>query len=736
MSVQYCFDINNPNNVMFDLAKLKQFVRKLYIGEVEPKFKEGAEPFEIIYVEVDQNICIIVKGKKNIARVNQIHDSLKKVNLKVNKNITLSKPYLFEAQVKTWWTDSPNVGVRWETLQQRGPYFTHLIIPYKPLGASLSYKDKLYPLSPAEEKVAAFYAKRKISEDGGGVVDKLTEDSVFNNNFWKDFQTYLTPSHRKIFKNFTLIGWQDLINKILIEKEKGLTTGDRRLKKIQDEEKKREYGFATLDGFREKVGNFTVEPAAIFYGRGLNPKRGLIKRDINPEDVTINIGENVPIPKPPVGHKWKGIVHDHNAVWLARWNDTITGDVKYVQFAAEGRFKGESDQLKYEKARKLQRHLILVRDKYMVDAASTNLIKKQLGTVLWLIDHYGIRVGGEKGADETDTVGATTLRVEHVKLEAPKYVMFDFLGKDGVRFAKKLDVPPLIFDNFAYFLQNKSGSIQVFNLINSNSVNTYLKEFDRSFTAKVFRTRLASLIMFEALKSVYIPPATNKSTTKILFNKANIQVANILNHTRSISQKAKEAVLKDEEELALLELELEQDSSLKKRITTIKTRIEAKTDILAVAISTSLTNYIDPRLVVAWSLQQHADLSSIYTTQLIKKFQWAINTTPENWNWLDSPLLGNPDLEPTEVHDMAVVEELSSSSSVESFSHIKDQGPITDYKLLLSICENPYQRPLPLNKVSKEAMDWVYPLAKLALRKNTKVLASKILVKYYELAYQ
>jgi len=495
-----------------------------------------------------------------------------------------------------------------------------------------------------------------------------------------------------------------------------------------------------LDGFRENVGNFTVEPAAIFFGRGLNPKRGLVKRDINPEDVTLNIGPNVPVPKPPVGHKWKGIVHDHNAVWLARWNDTITGEVKYVQFAAEGRFKGESDQLKYEKARKLQRHLILVRDKYMVDAASTNLIKKQLGTVLWLIDHYGIRVGGEKGADETDTVGATTLRVEHVKLEAPNYVMFDFLGKDGVRFAKKLDVLPLIFANFSYFLQNKPGTMQVFNLINSNSVNTYLKEFDRSFTAKVFRTRLASSIMFEALKSVQIPPTANKATTKILFNKANIQVANILNHIRSISQKAKAAVLKDEEELELLMLEVEQDSALKKSIATMKTRIEAKTNILAVAISTSLTNYIDPRLVVAWSLQQKADLTSIYTTKLMKKFQWAINTTSVDWNWLDSPLLGNPDLEPTEVQGMAVVvseEELSSSSSSSlELPPVKDQGSLVDYKLLLNICENPYQRPLPLNKISKEALEWVYPLAKLALEKNSKILANTILVKYYERVYK
>ena len=69
----------------------------------------------------------------------------------------------------------------------------------------------------------------------------------------------------------------------------------------------------------------------------------------------------------------------------------------------------------------------------MADALSSNIVKKQLGTVLWLIDHHGIRVGGEKGDDEADTVGASTLRVEHVKLEDPDLIIFDFLGKDSIQ---------------------------------------------------------------------------------------------------------------------------------------------------------------------------------------------------------------------------------------------------------------------------------------------------------------
>ena len=46
-----------------------------------------------------------------------------------------------------------------------------------------------------------------------------------------------------------------------------------------------------------------------------------------------------------------------------------------------------------------------------------------------------MRVGDEKDPDEADTVGAITLRDEHINIEGDK-VTFDFLGKDIVRWVK------------------------------------------------------------------------------------------------------------------------------------------------------------------------------------------------------------------------------------------------------------------------------------------------------------
>ena len=104
-----------------------------------------------------------------------------------------------------------------------------------------------------------------------------------------------------------------------------------------------------------------------------------------------------------------------------------------------------------------------------------NLTKKELGTVLYLIDRYGIRAGNEKTADEADTVGASTLRVELIKLQPPDKVKLDFLGKDSVLYKKTMKVPLDVFKSFQKLLQDKTGSDKVFSHINSKKINDYLK---------------------------------------------------------------------------------------------------------------------------------------------------------------------------------------------------------------------------------------------------------------------
>ena len=649
----YCFNINNPNSVEYNITDLKNFVTKLYIGKKKNQFdKDDNPPFILVHTKSDKNICLVMtsKGKKNIERIELLNKSIKPNNLKWINDIYLSEPYEFNVDTVKWWIKD-NIkqqdGDKWTNLTHPGPYFIDIMEPYNPLKASLIYEGKKVALTANEEKIASFYAKRKISENSGNVIELLTQDKVFNNNFWTDFKTYLTADHKLILKDFSKIRWDDIIKKIESSKTE-IDKNEKIQKKTKAAEKKSEYGYAVLDGKKEKIANFTVEPQTMFIGRGDNPLRGRVKKIISPEDVTINIGVEDKVPKPLPGHKWGNIVHDKNAVWLSKWNDSITGGTKYIMFSAEGRFKGESDFAKYEKARKLEKHINTVREKYMGDATSKNIIKKQLGTVLYLIDHFGVRVGNEKSDDEADTVGASTLRVDHVNLDTQDHVIFDFLGKDSIRFYKDLEVPNLIYENFKKLIAGKKKTDQVFDSISSTSINTYLKEFDKSFSAKAFRTRLASKIMFDALKTVKIPKNSTKAQIKVLFNKANAQVADVLNHTRNVSKKNQDDVKKYEEELKDLKKELKNKKkekksteSLEKRIQGLNTKIEAKTDVMTVAINTSLTNYIDPRLVVSWSKSQSVDLTAIYTSTLFTKFKWAMEMTDSDWNWETTPMIGN-----------------------------------------------------------------------------------------------
>ena len=649
---QYCFQIT-PKNVPFDSNALKLYIKNLYIAK-----GVSDSSFLVIFVPSEDSTCIVLKtsGKEKIKLIENINKGLTGKTLKW-RNITLGKPTEFIEGAQTWFDDNKveKKGQKWTSIVQKGPNFPHITKPYKLEGGKLMYNGTMYILNSKEEQAAMFYAKRLVSEEDGNVVDKLTKDQVFNTNFWKDFKKILSPSHKSIFKSFNKLGWKNLKDIVKQQKSVTLTEEEKELKKVDSIETSRYYGYSYLDGNREQVGNFNVEPVGLFMGRGKNPLRGRIKKEVDPEDVIINVGKYDKVPTPPIGHTWGGIVHDHTSVWLAKWKDSVTGNTKYIRFAATGKFKGQSDLGKYENARKLHTNIELVRDKYMSYAKSSNNEYMQLGTVIWLIDNHGIRPGDERSKDQADTVGASTLRVEHIKLLSENKIKLHFLGKDSIEFKKDFAVPKLIYDNFKKLISGKRKCQQIFDKISASSINDYLQTIDENFSSKFFRTRLGSSVMFEALTNVKIPKYATKKQIKILFDKANIKVAKILNHTRSITTKACESLNKLKDQLKDLKLKLNEDSKIQKKIEKVRESINCKSQGLDVAMTTSLTNYIDPRIVVSWAEKQGKGrgtdmtmqiIKSIYSTAMLKKFDWAIKSTPKNWSWLTSRLNGTTELIP------------------------------------------------------------------------------------------
>jgi hypothetical protein len=131
MSKQYCFKINNPNDVDFDQQDLKKHITSFYVGTSKDKFtkEEIRKILVVIYIDIDNDICILLRtrGQKNIERIENINKKIPTRKLKW-KGITLVKPELWDVEQQTWWsTEEDNKsGKLWSSLSQRGPYFTHL----------------------------------------------------------------------------------------------------------------------------------------------------------------------------------------------------------------------------------------------------------------------------------------------------------------------------------------------------------------------------------------------------------------------------------------------------------------------------------------------------------------------------------------------------------------------------------------------------------------------------------
>ena len=79
------------------------------------------------------------------------------------------------------------------------------------------------------------------------------------------------------------------------------------------------------------------------------------------------------------------------------------------------------------------------------------MVTRQRATAMYLIDRLALRAGNEKGEDEADTVGCCSLRFEHITLEPPNKVIFDFLGKDSIRYYNEVAVDEQVFKNLKIF---------------------------------------------------------------------------------------------------------------------------------------------------------------------------------------------------------------------------------------------------------------------------------------------
>jgi len=549
--------------------------------------------------------------------------------------------------------------MKWKKLEHNGILFPPNFETKK---ITIKIKGESVNLDIRQEEMVYQWAKKKDTP--------YAQDKIFQKNFVVDFAKTFGNKYKKLeladieFKNaFNLVDKEKDAKEILTKEEKKSLALKR---KELREEMKEKFGKGKMDDKEVEIANYMAEPPGIFIGRGEHPLRGKWKPKITSKDVTLNLGKDAKVPK----GDWGKIVHDKESMWMASWTDYLTQKRKYVWLADTAGIKQDRDKAKYDKAKMLAGEIKTVKNKIVKDMGNKDAKVRRISTVCWLIYRTAMRVGDEKDPDEADTVGATTLRKEHVTLTSDA-IKFDFLGKDSVRWQET--VPAVENDkqfhkNLKELISNIKPTDEIFGNLTSRDVNEYYKTVVSGLTAKVFRTFSASTVVSKYLNEN--EDVKNRSQMEKLYHAkiANLEAAKMCNHKRTIPKTFEQSLQKKRDTLQVAEKATPwkkneetlkkaettktkteaQEKKRKKRISKIKqmikkSKIKQKERVEKLQLQlyltektkdynlgTSLRNYIDPRIFKSWTDEVTADWEKLYTSALQKKFLW-VKSENESW---------------------------------------------------------------------------------------------------------
>lgn len=504
-------------------------------------------------------------------------------------------------------------------------------------------------------------------------------DRVFQKNFWSDFSKLL-PAELKntnFPKDWDFSKMYSCICKER-EKKKARPLEVRKQEKAEKAAIKERYGFATIDNRKVSLGNYMVEPPGLFMGRGKHPLRGHWKPRINPEDVTLNLSKDMPVPPCPLkGHTWMRVVENKNALWTAMWIEKLTGQQKRVLFSQSSFVRQKSDRKKFGKAITLANNFKKVNEFIEKKLNSRDPLTREIATVCNLIAKLTIRVGDEKGEDTADTVGASTLRVEHVSINGNQ-VIFDFLGKDSIRYHNSYTFDEATVRNIKELSDGKPKGSPIFPNVTSKDVNSFLSIVIPGLSAKQFRTATGSTLLAKELKKQNVDKESQVREKLERFTEANLQVAVQLNHHSAVSEayenslknmksklkeikqqlrnvraeskkaivlakdkrdnqvgyaknrwngkKQRDAVRRAKSSYKKVEERYEKKiNRLKERVKVLESKIKIKEQTKGIALGTSKLNYSDPRIIISFCKDKKLPVEKVYSKTVREKFEWAMD---------------------------------------------------------------------------------------------------------------
>jgi DNA topoisomerase-1 len=218
------------------------------------------------------------------------------------------------------------------------------------------------------------------------------------------------------------------------------------------------------------------------------------------------------------------------------------------QYRYHPRWREVRDEVKYGRLIAFAAVLPRIRARTETDLARSGLPRqKVLAAVVRLLERTLIRVGNDEYARHNGSIGLTTMRDAHAKIDGST-LRFEFRGKSGIRHSVGLDDRRLVrivkacrdlpgYELFQYV--DEQGTRQV---IDSADVNAYLRETcGDDFTAKDFRTWSGTVLAARALAveaSALKTRSASQREAKRKIVRAIESVAHVLGNTRNVCQKS------------------------------------------------------------------------------------------------------------------------------------------------------------------------------------------------------
>lgn len=539
------------------------------------------------------------------------------------------------------------------------------------------YKIKGVTLNPMLEKLVWYWAAL------GADYKKLP---IYTTNARPTIKRWANPELKNLEfpKDYKAVMDQMTADREAAKEAKKLTNTKeaRELKKAENEKIKAQYGYGEIDGVKQQLGGYVLEPEGWYIGRGKSPISGCWKYEIEPEDVTINyISKDMSgVPQPPAGHHWKAVVSNKDA-FVATYYDIHLGEGvvtlhKKFGFGALSTVKQDADIHKYDKAQALTKDWAKI-EKWIDDGIAAG---KQEAVIAWLILRTGIRVGGKKAeVFENFTVGASTLLVENATVTGTT-LKLKFSGKDSVPYVNEFEVPQEVADAIVKCQTGKKPKDRLFDKASSGTVNAFLTECIPYCTAKLFRTAYGTKLLAETLQLYWTEGKLAKGMPewkiRSLYDNACLVVSTKLNHQRNVAKnfnaqmdktdenikKAKESaknhkakateqlkkIAKDiktakqvyegemlEEKLASLKAKKDKIAARVEKSEGRIEKLEANKDLKKatknISLGTAKGAYSSPKVAYSFCKDMGVDIGIIYNKAMQAKFAWAENTPASFW---------------------------------------------------------------------------------------------------------